>query len=410
MKRLNSATSDPARGTLRAILSAKDRDRSPGARELVALREGDDEPYLEFLRSTARRIELVSRFGRPLLSVAEFDAAPVLAAEARAIHLRRWRAARPIVLPGWAARLVADEKDSIARMSRVLRDLRKPRTLRRFLGANSIQVERATPLDDTERDLEKYFVGDEGPAGRMWVKSATLTSPGSNTSGRIRFSFGEEGDDDSSSDLGAHRNVSAMARNCLPLANRLARSRSHAATLERLAGAKILLTQHIAYWNAPEGGALLHHDAFHEPMRKRQRGVCYVQLSGSTLWLALCTADLARHSADVLAALEDGGAPWMVDEHFGGPRAFAKLARRARTPGWIASELTSPGCGAFASLANYSPEFLGLLADAGHFWRLQAGDAIVLPNHGHRRTALHAVWCAGKTSGAALSMAIRRSS
>ncbi|HUR27919.1 MAG TPA: hypothetical protein VM509_07020, partial [Planctomycetota bacterium] len=158
---------------------------------------------------------------------------------------------------------------------------------------------------------------------------------------------------------------------------------------------------------APEGGALLHHDAFHEPSRSRQRGVCYVQLTGATIWLALRTADLVRHMREFLAALEGGAAPWVVDEHFDGARGFARINRRARDANWLESELTAPGCGAFSRVVNFSPEFLAVLIDAGHACRLQAGDAILLPNFGHHRTCLHAVWCSGPNPGAALSMAMR---
>jgi hypothetical protein len=291
-----------------------------------------------------------------------------------------------------------------------MRNLRRPARLEKFLRTRFEcgALRKAARLDDRERDLEKFFVGDAETGRPLWVKSATLTSPGTNFSGRVRFSFGKEGDDDASTDERAHERVSRLARTCLPVADALAKSRSRMNLLARLAGGPVLLTQQIAYWNAPEGGALLHHDAFHEPSRTRQRGVCYVQLSGATIWLALCTRDLVRHVREFVAALAAGVAPWIVSDGFGGSRRFARVARRARDDAFLEAELTSPGCGVFARLVNDSPEFLAILVDAGHSWRLEAGDAIVLPNFGHRRTCLHAVWCAGKTPGAALSMAIRR--
>ncbi len=407
MQLRSSTTSDPASRLLEAILAASDRDHSPGARELVAYREGDDPDYLKLLKERASRIVTLSRFGRPLLSVAEFPPTRSPRAERQAAWLGRWRSARPIVLPGWAARLVNRENASIAEIADVLRDLRRPRTLKRFLEKRMLEIEPARLQDDPERDLEKYFVGDRGESVRTWIKSATLTSPTTNLSGRIRFSFGVEGDDDASPDRMALARVSQMARKCMPFADALAKSKSHMGLLERFIGSKVLLTQHIAYWNSPEGGALLHHDSFHEPARTRQRGVCYVQQSGATVWLALCTADLVRHTSEFMSALDQGAAPWIVDEHFAGRRTFARISRRSRDRKWLAAELTSPGCGAFASFLNYSPEFIGTLADAGHMWLLEPGDAILLPNVGLHRTALHAVWCAGGKPGAALSMAIR---
>ncbi|HTF87795.1 MAG TPA: hypothetical protein VK843_05255 [Planctomycetota bacterium] len=412
MKRRRSTTSDLAGGAglLSGILEAADRDHCPGARPLVAYREGDYPEYLALLRKCSLRIVPVSRFGRPLLSVAELPATASSGATSKRLDAlsTRWRAARPIVLPGWASALVLAERDPITNWSRVVRNLRKPGTLRKFLSSKLGRdtLEAATRLDDPERDLEKFFVRDGGSGARLWVKSATLTSPTTNGSGRVRFSFGREGDDDASADEQAHARVSEFARRCLPLADAIAKSRAHRGLLASFVGSPVLLTQHIGYWNAPEGGALLHHDAFDEPARSRQRGVCYVQLSGATIWLALCTADLVRHTRDFLAALEAGAAPWVVDDCFDNRKAFARITRRAREAGWLQEQLTSPGCGGFARMVNYSPEFLAVLVDAGHAWRLEAGDAILLPNFGRRRTCLHAVWCAG-TAGAALSMAIR---
>jgi hypothetical protein len=395
---------------LTEILGARDRDDCPGANRLVALREGDDALYLAYLHAQALRTLPLRRFGRELLSVAEFAPSPRAAATAlRASFERRWRAARPIVLPGWASDLLELAKPSTPALTRLCRNLRTPRTLKRFLNAQvaGLELEPHAKLDDPERDLEKYaVVGGRG----MWIKSATLSSPASNSSGRVRFSFGAEGDDDASTDEAAHALVAKLARRCLPLADQLARSRPHAAQLARFIGGPALLTQQILYWNAPEGGALLHHDAFHESARTRQRGVCYVQQTGATIWLALSTRDLAARTREFLDALTEGAAPWVIDDWFDGARAFAKLARRASDAKWLERELVAPGCGAFARLVNYSPEYLGLLIDAGHAWRLGPGDAILLPNFGHHRTCHHAVWCASKTPGLALSMAIRRRS
>ena len=402
-----SARATPA--LLREILDAPDRERCPGAGELVAVRVGDDADYLAGLRRQALSHTPLRRFGRELLSVAELpERARPRKPSVRALLDRRWRAARPIVLPGWASDLVRAHADSTSSLSRLCAGLRRPGSLRAHLRRRlgDVELKPLACTADPERDLEKFALGKTARGSPLWIKSATLTSPSTNRSGRIRFSFGEEGDDDASSDEDGHARVAALARRCLPFADALARSRSHMRLLERFIGGPPLLTQHIVYWNAPEGGALLHHDAFHE--NRLQRGVCYVQQSGATIWLALSTRDLVARTREFLAALEAGAAPWVLEDWFDSPRAFARLARRARDLDWLERELVSPGSGAFAHLVNYSPEYLGLLIDAGHAWRLGPGDAILLPNFGHRRTCHHAVWCASKSPGLALSMAIRR--
>jgi hypothetical protein len=74
----------------------------------------------------------------------------------------------------------------------------------------------------------------------------------------------------------------------------------------------------------------------------------------------------------------------------------------------LGAELALPGCGRLAALVNRGPEFTGFLADAGHAAVLEAGDAILLPNHGYARTAMHSVFCAGERTGLGLSLALRR--
>lgn len=255
---------------------------------------------------------------------------------------------------------------------------------------------------EDDRDLEK--LGIDGTPG-LWIKSSTLTSPETNRSGRVRFSFGLEGDDDASDDPRRNAAVSRLAQRCVPFVRRCARSSRLRRAIDRIAGEPLYPTQQILYWNAPQGGALMHHDAFDEPARSRQRGVCYVQGSGSTLWLALSTPALSRHVGHFVRAVSRGAAPWTIATYFGGRRAFERLA--GSTPAQRRAELVAPGCGAYARLVNHSPEFLGQLADAGHMTILDPGDVILLPNHGYARTCLHAVWCASPTPGAALSMALR---
>ena len=90
-----------------------------------------------------------------------------------------------------------------------------------------------------------------------------------------------------------------------------------------------------------------------------------------------------------------------------GERAFEQLLQLAADEPGLERELGLPGCGRLAALVNHGPEFSALLADAGHAALLQPGDAILLPNHGPARTALHSVFCAGEETGYALSLAIR---
>jgi hypothetical protein len=184
--------------------------------------------------------------------------------------------------------------------------------------------------------------------------------------------------------------------------------------VERFAAEPVLFTQHIAYWNGPEGGASFHHDAFAEDADAvagvGQLGVCYVQLSGSTAWLALSIADLGSRVREFAESLAEGALPWVRAQLFPGAR-WARFEALVADDGALVTELALPGCGELGPLVNRGPEFTSFLADAGHAWILDPGDAILLPNHGLEhgleRTAMHSVFCAGDETGYALSLAIR---
>jgi hypothetical protein len=194
----------------------------------------------------------------------------------------------------------------------------------------------------------------------------------------------------------------------LPAAGALAAHAPLRALIEGLAGEPALLTQAIGYWNAPEGGALFHHDAFHEDGRATgQLGVCYVQLTGSTFWLALSTQDLAERVREFLELLGAGELGWVRTRLAPAARDFRVLEALAADGEALARELGLPGCGRLAALVNHGPEFSALLADAGHALRLDPGDALLLPNHGPACTAMHSVFCAGEETGYGLSLAIR---
>ena len=81
--------------------------------------------------------------------------------------------------------------------------------------------------------------------------------------------------------------------------------------------------------------------------------------------------------------------------------------------GLVESDLTRPVPEAelqrmVRTLVHRGPEFTTFLADAGHALVLHPGDALVLPNHGLTRTAMHAVFCGAPRPTHGLSLAIRR--
>ena len=425
MARRSTASSPGSAGALRGILADPGRDRGSGALPVVSVREQEDDEYLaEVEEHEVSRVELTRR-GAWHGEWAEIDLGPDPRADTLAERLQRWHAARPIVLRGAAAGSLPAFAARIA-AARALPDrLEEKSGLRRLLAASAADLEpdfAVLPLRpklfDPERDLERVAIASAAPVGRgrkvddLWAKSSWLSTREDDASMRLRFSFGVEREDDASGDLLRHRLVADLATRVLPETALVSAEPAIVQLVERLIGERPLFTQTIAYWNAPEGGALFHHDAFAEDDEEAARGagqlgVCYLQVDGRTAWLALSIADLAVRVGEVIEAFGRGELGWVRSQIFPDAASRARLAALAEDDDLLRRELAKPACGALCGLVNRGPELTAWLADAGHAAILGPGDAILLPNHGLARTAMHSVFCAGDETAYGLSFAIR---
>jgi hypothetical protein len=403
------------------ILFAPDRDHCPGARPVVSYRNDDERRFLEQIRRHARLQLKLERRGVFHGRWAELDAQRLLPQvpgrrKLEAIWNVRWLAAQPIALPGLLAEELPRLRESLRDAQRLHESLREPVGLRRWLAGRVGELKPAfgfspdpLPLADPERDLERLAIRSLAPGQpeELWIKTSRLSTFPDERSLRMRFSFGGEGDDDASHDEALHARVGELAERLLPEARAIARHERLNELLRRFCAGPVRFTQHIAYWNAPQGGASFHHDAFDEDFAHRQRGVCYAQLSGVTAWLALSIEDLAERVGEFVEALQEGEMPWVREELFPARDDFARIRVLTRQRHALLRELALPDCGSLRTLVNRGPEFTSLLADAGHAVVLHPGDVLLLPNQGLARTAMHSVFSGSDKPGYALSLAIR---
>ena len=413
----------PASDLFREVLGAPDRDHSPGEHPVLSYRDDDEPAFLDAIERRARRRVTLDRRGIFHGHIAEVEGGELITATGRppeAVRSERWHTAKPIVLRG--ATGPGEFATELAERRRLHDELKASGSLRRFLKRHKSELEpayRVNPrpgrLFDAERDIEcvtitwKRDPGDpSSPRVKdLWAKSAWLSTSDEDESLRMRISFGTEADDDASRDVRRHRRVTELAEVLLPECALAHENEALVGTIDGLCGTRTFFTQHIAYWNAPGGGALFHHDAFAEDAVGGQRGVCYLQLSGSTAWLALSIEDLARRVIEFGEYLAEGELAWVREQAFRAPGSFDKFTKMTQRFMRVVRELSRPGCGRLGRIVNRGPEFTSFLADAGHATILAPGDVLLLPNHGYQRTAMHSVFCASEEPGYALSMAIR---
>lgn len=433
MSSASRVSGDPSRsdGLFEEILSAPDRDHGLTPRPVVSYRDDDEGAYLDRIDACALRCVPLSRRGLWHGQWAELDP-EALGARAPGHHgpglRQRWIRQRPTLLAAVAPELMAQSGDELRQALNLYARLTQEAGLRRWLGTRSSELEphfrilsRNAPLADPERDLERvdlrWHSSDNGPHDpprrrrrpkQLWIKSAHLSDHPDDPSLRLRFGFGREGHDDSSRDGLRQRLSAELATRLLPGARLASENAQLATLLESLCGEPVLLTQHIAYWNCPEGGALFHHDAFDEDPLDRQLGVLYLQLSGHTAWLALSLEDLCLRVREFAGYLDLGELPWVRAQLFGDPRRYGRFQACVSNPRALASELCLPGCGQLGSLVNRGPEFSSFLADAGHALILGPGEGLLLPNAGLGSTAMHSVFCASEGITYGISHALRR--
>lgn len=414
-------------GQLAEILGAPDRDRCPGARPVVSVAEEDDAAFIAEVNARCVAAPSLRRRGHFHGNWAELDdAVGFFPQDPLPMLKERWDAARPIVLHD----ALPDSVMEIVRSHRRQEALAQQGGLEAFLTEKSATLEpdfvslppvvanpnaAVSPPAD-ERDIEKCHLRwesrtsrDAKPVDNLWVKTQRLSTHAEDASLRLRVSFGEEGAEDASRDHHRHRLVSELAERLFPELIPLHQDHELRGLVGEWTRSRPVFTQTIAYWNAPNGGALFHHDAFDEPLSGRQRGVLYAQLTGSTAWLALSISDLAERVLEFVDLLQEGVFGELEDHLLGVDEAQQRFMKIFRDRESLEAELALPGCGRLAPLVNQGPEFTSLLADAGHGFLVSEGDVIILPNHGYVSTCMHSVFCASEEPAFSFSMAIRDS-
>ncbi len=240
-----------------------------------------------------------------------------------------------------------------------------PKSSARIVGTS---VDTADP-----RELEKVHVDSlcHGRAGRdLYAKLSLIAAEERDESLRVRFSFGSERDGDWQGHARRALAADALAQWVFPESKLFAQHAGLGKLLQRLCGRKVRLSERIVYSNAPDGGASFHHDA--EP---RQLAVVYGQMCGATAWLALPRPELAEE----LAAMARAGA----------------IRRPIKRPEQAMAALEATDAPWLDLVLNQDPRLTARLVERGAFYKLQAGDILILPSPSRELCAWHSVFALG---------------
>jgi hypothetical protein len=312
-----------------------------------------------------------------------------LRAEAAAA-LASWPQAKAILLPGAiAARLQRHASDVRATLA-LFERLRRGASFQDALWARLAHDARFEPAGATRdlgdaREIEKVFA-DARERGRitardLYAKLSWISHDERDVSLRIRFSFGAEQLFDWQGEARRAPWSDRLADGSFPECAVLTGQRALVALIEKACGRRVRFSERIVYNNAPGGGAVFHCDV--EPF---QLGVLYGQLAGETGWLALPKRELAEEVEAFARASSS--------------RALARKARRALR--WLDHEDDRE----LGRLLNHTPRFTERLVERGAFFRLRAGDALLLPSPGPDDACWHSVFALGRRPSLAHSYGI----
>ena len=231
----------------------------------------------------------------------------------------------------------------------------------------------------------------------LWMKASWLSFHEEDASLRFRFSFGVDLIEDVAADKNRQHHASRLTDAIFPESQLITENEHLKTQLQKaLTVNEFQFVERIVYFNAPNGGAYLHHDR-----ERGHAGVVYTQLSGHTFWLALSKQSLLDEINHFVSYCNDTAWPTTVSQ------AVKTEILRCISEGLVSAELETFSNSALIHLINETKEFIQHLISNGHSRLLEPGDALLLPQDTELTCCWHSVFCLGEESGEALSFAIR---
>ena len=248
--------------------------------------------------------------------------------------------------------------------------------------------------ENDEQGIEKVIFDawrdDDIVADNLWCKASWLSFDDEDGSLRFRFSFGIEGYEDVAADPERQSWAAKLTEAIFPESVAITENTDLIAILAALLNCERLeFTERIIYFNAPNGGAQMHHD-----VERGHEGVVFAQMSGSTFWLALSKAKLLD---EINAFLME--AP--VDD-------WVELRKVATERQRLSEYLDESDHELAEDLIDRNPAFFRHLIKCGYAHVLSPGDVLLMPQRSLDTCVWHSVFCLGDEPGEGLSFALKK--
>jgi hypothetical protein len=249
--------------------------------------------------------------------------------------------------------------------------------------------------------LEPNDQGDEENiiAEGLWCKGSWLSFIDDDASLRFRFSWGMEGYEDVSADPLKQAWAGKLCDALFPESATITDNKVIADHLKNILGKEASFVERIVYFNAPNGGAQMHHD-----VERGHAGVVFAQLSGKTFWLAIAKPKLIQELSTFVA---DTGNQAAIASVLPAEADQVELKRLCANHEELSCYMEEPDHELVEAVIDRSEAFVQYLIAQGYSHTLNAGDVLLLPQRDLDNCVWHAVFTLGNHPGEALSFAVR---
>jgi len=262
--------------------------------------------------------------------------------------------------------------------------------------------------DHDEQGIEKIYFDAETDIGaervceaeNLWCKGSWLSFIEADASLRFRFSFGMECMEDVAADPVRQRWAGRLCDAIFPESAAITNNNTIIETLKPVVGGTPAFVERIVYFNAPNGGAQMHHD-----VERGHDGVVYGQLSGSTFWLALGKQTLID---ELIAFIGNDDNVAEIERLLPEADARTELATLISDRQALSNYMDAFDHELVEAVMDRSPLFIRQLLEHGFAFILHAGDVLLMPQRDLETCVWHSVITLGDRPGEALSFAIRR--